>query len=146
MAKKFQFRLEKVLDLRRDEAEEARLHLGEAERARLRKEQETQELQQYHESLVAQSRQGKTSVQLLESQWYHIRAVRSQITILERECLQLAEIEEARRRELAEAMKKQRVLEKLKDNKRHEYDREIEREERNFMDDIAQRTGRSPLH
>lgn len=145
MAKKFRFRLEQVLDLRKNEANEARLRFSEAEGARIRKEEEIVELRQYYDATVAKSRQEKTSVQLLESQWYHVRAIQSQITMLERERVQLVEIEEVKRRELAEAMTKQRVLEKLKDNKREQYNRQVDLEEQKFMDDIAQRTGRVPF-
>lgn len=145
MAKKFRFRLEQVLDLRKNEADGARLRFGEAEAARMRKEEEILELRQYYEEIVAKSRQERASVQLLESQWYHARAVQSQIATLERERIQLMEIEEIKRRELAEAMKKQKVLEKLKENKREQYNRQVDLEEQKFMDDIAQRAGRSPF-
>ena len=145
MAKKFRFRLEKVLELRRGEADQARASFGEAEYARRKKEEEIEEMQVYYRQLLTADRQGKTSVQSLESQWYHARAVQSEIAALEHQRAQLVEIEEVKRAELAEAMKKQKILEKLKENKQEAHLREVDREEQNFMDEIAQQTGRSRI-
>lgn len=145
MAKKFRFRLEQVLDLRKGEADTARAQFGEAQYARRKKEDEVEEKRRYYEHVLAADRQGIISVRTLESQWYHARAVQSEIVVLERQLVQLLEIEEVKRGELAEAMKKQKILEKLKENKRQEYTREIDREEQNQMDEIAQHTGKMPF-
>lgn len=139
MAKKFHFRLEQVLNLRKGDADGARVQLSEAEQARKNKEQEKEAKQQYYQDLLAQNQQGKILAHAIESQWHHIRAVQAEIVALEKQCVQLEEIENVKRRDFAEAVKKQRVLEKLKEKKKTLYEHELTQEEQKIMDDIAQR-------
>lgn len=145
MAKKFRFRLQKVLELRTDEADLARVSFGEAAAARRKKEEEIEDKERYYQHVLSVDRQGTTSVRAIESQWYHARAVQAEIALLKRQHTQLLEIEEVKRAELAEAMKKQKILEKLKEHKQEEYTREADREEQKFLDDLSQNRGRSPL-
>lgn len=145
MAKKFHFRLEQVLNLRKDDADDARIQLSQAEQTRRNKEREKEERQQYYHELVAQTQQGRTSASAVESLWHHIRAVQTEIVALEKQCQQLEEIETVKRHNLAEAVKKQRVLEKLKDKKKTLHEQELNLEEQKVMDDIAQRSRYSLL-
>lgn len=145
MAKKFHFRLEQVLNLRKGDADGARVQLSAAEQARRSKEQEKEEKQQYYRDLLAQNQQGKIVAHAVESQWHHIRTVQAEIVALEKQCVQLEEIENVKRRDFAEAVKKQRVLEKLKEKKKTLYEQELTNEERKTMDGIAQRSRHSLL-
>lgn len=145
MAKKFHFRLEQVLHLRKSDADDARIQLSEAEQARKKKEEEKEERQQYYCDLLAQTQQGRTSASAVESLWHHVRAVQAEIAALEKQCVQLEEIENVKRLVFAEAVKKQRVLEKLKDKKKTLYQQELNQEEQKVMDDIAQRSRYSLL-
>lgn len=140
MAKRFQFRLETVLGLRSQEVKDAQNRLGEAVQIRNAKEQEIEEKQKYYNSLMEQAAEKKLRIWDMEVQWYHARAVEREIKELEKQLVSLEEIVEIRRTELSEAMKKEKVLTKLKDKKHALHIQEEQRAEQNFLDEIAQRT------
>jgi len=140
MAKKFQFRLESLLRIRTHKVEEAKEALNEIIQARLKKKREIQEREEQIQAAHAH-RGGKSSrpVGELQAVWHHVESLRDQIKMLEQEYSQLGEIETLRREILSEAMKKEKVLEKLKEKKQVQHGADIAREEQLFLDDIAQR-------
>ena len=143
MAKAFQFRLERLLEVRRLKEDAAQCELAAAQRAvaernqiildlmtredeahaDLRKLQEravdVQRLRMAGESLVAMERLLKREYETLQS-------------------LVLVEIE--KRQRLAEALQGVRVLERVRDHKARLHRQDLDLEERKFLDEIGRRT------
>lgn len=139
MAKKFSFRLEPLLKLRANAVEQAKNALGIAVQNRMQKQTEMQAKQDYLAEILKAGSYGKIPAMELEAGWHHRQATQAEITKLEKVCEQLLEIEELKRRELAETMKQEKILEKLKERKSIEYKEILAKEEQAFLDEIGSR-------
>jgi len=138
--KKFAFRLEPLLKIRSEKTAEAKDMLGQAMQVRIAKERTIAEKKQY--SLELQKKgvhETKISVQELAANFHHLRAVAEEIKQLEKEHAQVLEIESLRRGILSEAMKQEKVLDKLKEKKKEQFLKDVAHEENALLEDIAQR-------
>jgi flagellar FliJ protein len=138
--KKFAFRLEPLLKIRAEKTSDAKEALGQAVQLRLLKERSIAEKRAY--SLDVQKRSGfknSVSVQDLQASFQHVRAVAEEIAQLEKECSQITEIETLRRELLSEAMKQEKVLDKLKEKKKVQFHKDLLKEESALLEEIAQR-------
>ncbi len=138
MAKKFKFSLESVLNLKNHRAKEAKDLLQQAANIRTKKEQTISENQEYLKSISNTG--NRMSLQELQDLHYHKESVKHIIIKLEKEKSQIVEIENLRRDKLSDAMKEEKILTKLKDNKILKYKDELKKEENSILDEIASRT------
>ena len=123
MAKKFTYRLEPLLNLRAFRTDQAKEELAKILRLRFRKEQIIAEKAEYKQNLISTKyTSGKVS---------DIQARIAHKSFVEKE------IEKLRQNKYIEAKKDEMILEKLKEKKFEEYKEEIQKEESNFIDEVA---------
>lgn len=136
MAKKFSFKLQSVLNLRKYKVEEAKLSLSEAMSIRLEKDRLIAERQRYHEELLRSEIKSTKAVdfQVLIN---HRSFVEQEIERLENEKSHILEIEALRKKKLAGAMQKEKVFDKLKEKQRLQHIDEMQKEENQQLDEIA---------
>jgi flagellar export protein FliJ len=139
MPKRFQFRLEPLLKLRANAVEQAKNALATALQHRIKKEEEFKAREQYFNQLLVSEQNQKQTIIEMQAHWHHRQTVQHEIRTLEREKNKLLDIEQKKRDQLAEAMKQEKTVEKLKERKKIEYQESIAKEEQIFMDEIAGR-------
>ena len=136
MAKKFSFRLDPVLKLRSHKVNQAKVELGHIVGLRTAKEKEIEEQEEYFDKLLT-SEIKSTSASELQAMTSHKAFVEDEIKKLHNENEQLKELEDFRRNKLSNAMKDEKVLEKLKDKKQTIHKEELQKEETQTLDEIA---------
>ncbi len=136
MSKKFSFRLEPVLSLRSHKVNEAKEVFLQIQAKRIRKDNEIQACIDDMNSLYTR-KNGTIPVVELQANFYRQDFLKNEIEKLNNEKERLVEIENHRRKLLAEAMKEEKILLKLKEKKREYYLEEQKQEENKFMDEIA---------
>jgi flagellar FliJ protein len=141
MSKAFEFRLEKLLELRRLEEEVAQREFAAAQAAVAdrnqailgllnREEEGRQDLRTQQERVIDVVRLRMTGEYL---------ELIAQLLDRERAILQdLARLELDKRRRLTEALKGVRVLERFRERQLRRYRQELDLEERKFLDEIGQ--------
>lgn len=137
MGKKFEFRLEKILNLRAQKVTQEKLALGRIQSLRLNKEQEAQTQNDYQDELK-KIKHDKGQASMLQAYHHHRTFVQEEIKKLEDEIDQLKEIEELRRVRLTEAMKDEKILEKLKEKRKYDHEEDSKHEEVQVLDEISQ--------
>lgn len=136
MAKKFNFRLESVLKLRAEKVTQAQESLNQAIKVRVEKEKSIQNYRNYLKNL-SNEKSSQIKASDLQNMSYHKQYIDSEIKKLEKEKVQVLEIENLRRTKLTKALKDEKVLEKLKERKKADYNDELRKEEAKFFDEIA---------
>ncbi len=135
MAKRFSFRLESVLKIRTFKAELAKEELNKVIAFRLEKENQIAENQTQIEQTLTKTK--RTTISDFQANYQFKSFLEEEIKKLEGEVLRILEIEAIRREALAEAMKEQKVIEKLKEKKQEQYRIEMNQLEAIFFDEIA---------
>jgi flagellar FliJ protein len=136
MAKKFKFRLEAILKLRTEKVDEAKNSLKAILQYRYAKEEEIATLQNNkQEFLTTQHNISKASD--MQANKDYVKNLDAQIQKKEIEKEKILEIENERRKRLAEAVKEEKIILKLKEKKYEEYKQELNKEETKFIDEIA---------
>ena len=138
--KKFFFPLDKVLDYKEQvldglKAEHARIlmKVRECERA-------IEELEQLHRDCTAEFRKNKLNgIKISEIHTYenYLEALGVKIRIKQDQLEKLKLREEAKRNEVVEEKKETSTLDKLKEKKREEYDKEVQKEEERFIEEFV---------
>ena len=133
--KKFSFKLEKVLELREFEEDQAKIELGKAiaETERIKEELR----------LIAEKRVQNTKARFSSSDVMEQLAIENYITRLDSEKERLLEelaqaelVVEQKRSVFAEALKNRKVISKLKEKRTAEYKKEFYKTEENEIDDV----------
>ena len=133
--KKFSFKLEKVLELREFEEDQAKIELGKAiaETERIKEELR----------LIAEKRVQNTKSRFSSSDVMEQLAIENYITRLDSEKERLLEelaqaelVVEQKRAVFAEALKNRKVISKLKEKRTAEYKKEFYKTEENEIDDV----------
>lgn len=137
MAKKFDFRLEKVLNLRTQKVTQEKLAFARVQAIRLQKEQEVEDQKEYANQ-ISGIKGERASAAFFQAQVYHKVYVKEELNKMETELGQIKEIEDLRRVKLTDAMKDEKVLEKLKEKKKDAHMDDVKKEETNTLDEIAQ--------
>jgi len=138
---RFQFRLESLLRLREAEREQRRIELAEAFNAETVLQDQTDQIMQHIHEMTLRARvccsPGTVDIDaLLDAQRF--RAILdSQATVLQQKSRQLGQEIQRRREALVEADRQVRMLEKLRERKRDEYQAAELREEMKQLDEIA---------
>ncbi len=136
MPKKFSFRLEPILNLRSHRVRQEKEALLQIQGMRIAKENEIQDNIDNLNSLY-RNKIGKISVEQMQIDFHRQNYIKELIKKLEADKLRLLEIEEQRRIILNEALKEEKVLEKLKEKKHTAYKEELNLEDMKMMDEIA---------
>ncbi|HLC25544.1 MAG TPA: flagellar export protein FliJ [bacterium] len=136
----FKFRLEPVLRVRKRTEEKLQQELAQCQMARKDALVCLADLEnrksRYRIELQARQEQGVTVVEMDLYRAY-LERVGTEIVKQQESVLELEGALEMKRLELVEASKKKKVLERLKEKYRHDYDYEEMREEIRILDEIA---------
>lgn len=136
MAKKFNFKYNSILKLRAEKVNQAQELLFQAERIKIEKQKIIAEYKNYINGLLNNNTKNY-KISDFQNIAYHKQFINSQIEKLEKEKVQIDEIISLRRNKLNEAMKDEKVLEKLKEKKLNSYKEELNKEETKFLDEIS---------
>ena len=136
MAIKFNFRLNPVLKLRSHDVDKAKQQLSIAARDRSDKEDIIVVKQQYYNEFVGDSVKS-SKVNSMQTKFYHKVFLQDEIKKLEKEKIRLTEIEELKKDHLSQAMKKEKILEKLKEKRESIHNEKVLKEEVKTLDEIA---------
>lgn len=140
--KKFQFRLQVVLDIKEKLLEEKLLELSKVQRSYQEAVQKQQTLENYQleiNNALMNVFQSGNDLDLVEVQRYKdfinklIVDISNQKVVIQN----IAKVIEIKRKEVNEVLKEKKVLEKLKENQKAKYYREYEQYNRRELDDIA---------
>ena len=136
MPKKFSFRLEPLLRLRSYKVKQEKEALIQIQSMRISKENEISENIIYLESLY-RNKKGRISVEQMQTDFHRQNYIKEYLLKLETDRQRLIEIEEQRRIILNEALKEEKILEKLKEKKLMAFREELNIEDMKMMDEIA---------
>lgn len=137
----FRFRLQSVLELRISERDERRGELAKALRAaellEERRQQLAEELQDNQELARKLAGPGSANIERIVHAHRYEAILKGTLTQLLAQAKQVAAEVERRRQILTEADRQVRVLEKLEERKREEYQRQEQRQQMKEMDEVA---------
>jgi flagellar FliJ protein len=136
MPKKFNFKLESVLKFRTDKVSQAKDSLNQAVKIRLEKEADIRNTEMMKSQLGTVTI-NKIKAGDLQIKNNHIAFLETEILKLEEEKKQILEIENLRRIKLTNAMKDEKVIEKLKEKQYSNYMEEQRCNENKFLDEVA---------
>lgn len=139
MSKKFKFRLESVLNLRKNKKKTERQALLEILNYRYRKEEEIDDTNNKFRGTLSLPK-GKLKSDEMQVSLNHRNFLKNKILKLEEEKKQIVEMENIQRDKFNKALSEEKALINLKEKQKNEYIYKIEREERNELDDIAQKS------
>jgi flagellar FliJ protein len=136
MAKKFNFKLESVLKFRADKVNQAMDALNQVVKIRLEKEKMILDTIQLKLDIANQIK-SKVKASELQAKNNHLIFLDDEIKKLEHEKKQIVEIENLRRIKLTNAMKDEKVIEKLKEKQLDNYKEDLKKEESIFLDELG---------
>lgn len=140
--RRFEFSLQKVLDLREFEKKQAEAELGRAVGEEKRISSQLESLALARAKTVSSADSMENIVDLYNANRYFALLDQQKEQLLE-ELTQAKMVTEEKRKVMREAMKKQKVLEKLKEKRLASWKKEAQKEEDTVIDDIV--TGRSAV-
>lgn len=135
MAQRFKFRLDKLLEIRKDKEEESKRIFNEEQRKKLSMEEKLQELNDNYDKYKGISPNEDVVFQKLKR--YYILGLQEGIKQTEKELIKQNVIVENKRTELKQKQIERKTVEILKDKKYSEYIKEENRVEQNTIDEIA---------
>ena len=137
MAKKFNFRLQTLLNLRSEQVKSAKDALNLALRDRYIQENIINSLVE-KKNIQLQQRQVETTKAIqMQGVWDYISALEREILTEKKKLAELIKIENNCRKKLNLALKEEKVLLKLREKKIQEHMQIVQREETNFLDEIG---------
>jgi len=137
MAKKFNFRLQTLLNLRSEQVKSAKDALNLALRDRYIQENIINSLVE-KKNIQLQQRQVETTKAIqMQAVWDYISALEREILTEKKKLAELIKIENNCRKKLNLALKEEKVLLKLREKKIQEHMQIVQREETNFLDEIG---------
>jgi len=144
---RFRFPLERLLRLRSQQAQQARLLLQHLAAERQRAEEQLRQLLQQRDSVHDGTiRTGSLSAGELQELWAHCLQLSAAAAQQEHHCQQLRELEGAQHAHFREARKAEEILLRLRQRHWSAFLREEQRSEQKQSDEVAQRRYRDPWH
>lgn len=140
--KKFQFRLQVVLDIKEKLLEQKLIELSKVQKGLQEAIQKQQTLESYqieiNQALLKVFQSGN-DLDLIEVQRYKdfINKLLVDISAQKVVVQNITKLLEIKRKEVNDVLKEKKVLEKLKENQKQKYYKEFEQYERSELDDIA---------
>ena len=140
--KKFQFRLQVVLDIKEKLLEQKLVELSKVQKGLQEAIQKQQTLESYQVEInqaLLKVFQSGNDLDLVEVQRYKdfINKLLVDISAQKVVVQNITKLLDIKRKEVNEVLKEKKVLEKLKENQKIKYYKEFEQYERNELDDIA---------
>lgn len=140
--KKFQFRLQVVLDIKEKLLEQKLVELSKVQKGLQEAIQKQQTLESYQVEInqaLLKVFQSGNDLDLVEVQRYKdfINKLLVDISAQKVVVQNITKLLEIKRKEVNDVLKEKKVLEKLKENQKQKYYKEFEQYERNELDDIA---------
>jgi len=140
--KKFQFRLQVVLDIKEKLLEQKLVELSKVQKGLQEAIQKQQTLESYQVEInqaLLKVFQSGNDLDLVEVQRYKdfINKLLVDISAQKVVVQNITKLLEIKRKEVNEVLKEKKVLEKLKENQKQKYYKEFEQYERSELDDIA---------
>ncbi len=136
MAKKFSYRLESLLNFKSFKVKELEETIQKILYYKIQTENEIRKNIEYLESLN-NNKNGHFKALEIQALNYHKDCVKDEIENLRKELERIIEIENIFRQRLTEAMKEEKVLQKLKEKQYETYMYEVNREETKLLDEIT---------
>ncbi len=136
MAKKFSYRLESLLNFKSFKVKELEETIQKILYFKIQTEHEISKNIEYLESLNNQ-KNGHFRALEIQALNYHKEYIKDEIANLRKELERIIEIENIFRQRLTEAMKEEKVLQKLKEKQYENYMYEVNREETKLLDEIT---------
>ena len=132
--KKFNFKFESILKVRSH-----KVNLGKEDLAKVIKEKvkRLELIKTYEQEINELLNRMTYNVQFLQSRISRIEHLKTLIANLHREIKNIEEIENVRRKKLADLLKDEKIMEKLKEKDLEIFKQEYKRVENNFIDEIA---------
>ena len=138
MAKKFTFRLNPLLNLRKQNTQISKQELARAINERANKEMQIEEV--HHQKMqLNQASIEKMQLQELQAMVNHKRALSNELEKLAIERNSLLEKEHIKQLKYNSALQQEKVILKLKEKKEFEYKQIIDKEEQKDLDEIGLR-------
>ena len=138
--KKFVFRLETVLDIRKKKEEEVQIKLGEA-LSHLNKEMANLEIlydkRNFYQTEITRMRPIATKVGEVMMYQDYLDSLEVSIKKQKELIARLEKVVDEVRYELAECAKERKIIEKIRQNEYEEYKKEYEASERNILDEFG---------
>jgi flagellar FliJ protein len=142
MAKKFTYRFENILRLKEYNTNIAKEALNYTLKLKYDKEQQIEEF--YSEIHNAYDKDiTKVFAYLLQTSANHVAFIEDEIKKAKAEIMELEEIISLRRLKLTEALKEEKIMQKLREKKLEEHQYNLNREETAMFDEIAGRRART---
>ena len=140
--KKFQFRLQVVLDIKEKLLEQKLVELSKVQKGLQEAIQKQQTLESYQVEInqaLLKVFQSGNDLDLVEVQRYKdfINKLLVDISAQKVVVQNITKLLDIKRKEVNDVLKEKKVLEKLKENQKQKYYKEFEQYERNELDDIA---------
>ncbi len=139
--KKFKYRLEPVLRWRRQQEDEKKRAVGALVQAIHQEQQEAlklaSDLQTEGDALQQQYRSGDVDVDFVGHYFRYAYQVRQAIAQHVRNVTGIQKQLAAARSELSQAAQRSKILEKLKEKQQHSYQRQIQRREAAYIDELG---------
>ncbi len=135
MAKKFKFRLDKLLEIRKEKEEESKRIFNEEQRKKLAMENKLQDLNDNYDKYKGINPNEDVVFQKLKR--YYILGLQQGIKQTEKDLVKQTAVVEGKRNELKQKQIERKTVEILKDKKYSEYIKEENRVEQNTIDEIA---------
>ncbi len=136
----FRFRFQAVLNYRRRLVEEAQMALAQARHRLGQIQAEIQDLEARRQALLEQIQTdltGQAQLERVRQRYAYLEGLNSQIHALVQAQAQAEEAVVARRQELEEALRRRKVLDKLREKDWRAFIEEMERLERIQLDDLS---------
>lgn len=136
MAKKFSYRLESLLNFKSFKVKELEETIQKILYYKIQTEHEISKNIEYLESLN-NHKNGHFRALEIQALNYHKEYIKDEIANLRKELERIIELENIFRQRLTEAMKEEKVLQKLKEKQYENYMYEVNREETKLLDEIT---------
>jgi flagellum-specific ATP synthase len=137
---KFKFRLDSLLRLKEEQKKQSELELAHAQTEKIKAENMLKDTIHYKESAY-NAINTKKSCQVFDFQadYYYIDALEKDILNRRRKLERIKQVEHNIINEVIELTKEKKTIEKLKEKRKEEFDKEMDRKEQIYLDDISQK-------
>lgn len=132
--KKFNFKFESILNIRTHKVNLAKEDLAKVIKEKIKR---YDIISEYNEEISSLLQYNLNDVSYLQARNYRIRHIEDQIKKLNTEIKNIEEIENVRREKLAELLKEEKIMEKLKEKDFNQYKYDINKKDNEFIDEIA---------
>ena len=137
---KFQFRLDSLLKLKEELKRQSEMELASVRFKRMKSEEDLKLTIQTKNDVWSKSNsQNNRQVFQYQADYLYIKALEKEIDVKIRKIQRIKKIEDQILQEILKLDKSKKTIEKLKERRKEEYVKEMNRKEQIFLDDISQK-------